>query len=162
MVSLSGSERKSSLVVARDPGPLAVPVTAPPEEAPGPTVRILRNEPLPAPPASSANTPAALEPAREAPPEAPLASAPRDAPNHRSSTLARTSVSLAARRSAAKASPGSRASLSIGGSKADRRQTTPVRVTGDTSGPRPPNDGCKPPWTINEQQIKVFKAECLR
>jgi hypothetical protein len=162
MVSLSGGERKSSLVVARDPRPLAVPSTAPTEEAPGPAVRILRNEPAPAPPGAASSTPAARRPATEAPLEIPLATIARAAPNLRSSTVARTSTSPAARRSAAKPSLGSRGSLSTGGSRAESQPTPHARVTGDTSIPGQPNDGCKPPWTINEQQIKVFKAECLR
>jgi len=28
--------------------------------------------------------------------------------------------------------------------------------------PKSSNDNCNPPWVINDQQVKVFKAECLR
>jgi hypothetical protein len=51
------------------------------------------------------------------------------------------------------------------------RKSAPVRFhktshkpprASDGAQPAPPSDHCTPPWTVNEQQVKVFKAECLR
>jgi hypothetical protein len=162
-LSLPRGERKSSLVVARDVRPLAVAVSASPLNAPSPAVRILQSEPPPAQPVSVASTPTRPKPTREVLPEVPRARAARAAPNVRASTLARRSPSPAARRSPiAEASPTSRGSLSVGGTTAESKPNRRATGTSDTTTPRPSNDGCDPPWTINEQHIKVFKAECLR
>jgi serine/threonine-protein kinase len=45
------------------------------------------------------------------------------------------------------------------------RNPSPARNAaspGEKKAAQRKNDNCNPPWTVNEQNIKVFKAECLR
>jgi hypothetical protein len=74
-----------------------------------------------------------------------------------------TLASSAARRNtAAQASPLIGGSFSIKRSETESQANRSATGTSITSIPQPSESGCKPPWTINAQHIKVFKAECLR
>ena len=77
----------------------------------------------------------------------------RAAPRTRSSQRAPTPA--AARRSAAKATQ------SPGASKSEKKPSRKLAEE-DPAPPRASADECDPPWVINEQNIKIFKAQCVR
>jgi len=68
----------------------------------------------------------------------------------------RVSAAAAARRSGAKTAS------TLGSSKGEKKSSRKVAEKEDGTPPRPSADECDPPWVINEQNIKIFKAQCVR
>lgn len=181
VLALSEGTRERWFAVARQPlaarPAVALEVTAPPPDAPTP----VRNEPPPQPAASSLAqvrpVPSELEPSPPLPAEpiesddpqssaAGVESSPRLRParatrSDRASAASRLSGSSSRRSAAAKKSASSAGSASARGvnaeGKSSRRGAAPSEAPA-----RAPSDRCNPPWVINAQQVKVFKAECLR
>jgi serine/threonine protein kinase len=155
---------------------VALEVTAPPPDAPIP----FQNEPRPhaTVPASAAAVrpvPSELAPSVQIEgepselsgdarrPAAEAASSPRARParaarSDRSSASSRPSASSAARRNAVTRKSAAAGSASSRASKADGKSSRRATLPGEP----PSNDRCNPPWVVNAQQVKVFKAECLR
>jgi serine/threonine protein kinase len=180
VLALSGGTRERWFDVARQPlasrPAVALEVTAPPPDAPNP----VRNEPQPQPAASSfaqvrpvpselePSPPLQAEPSESDDPQrraADAESSPRARParatrGDRSSPVSRRSAS-SSRRSDAKKSASAAGSAGVRGVNADGKSSRRGTAPSDTAA-RAPSDRCNPPWVINAQQVKVFKAECLR
>jgi serine/threonine-protein kinase len=167
--SLSGGARPSA--VARQPSNVEPPgvgvaVSAPALEAPSPAVPnppasalpSLPRVPLQSQSAASTSLQSEQPPAARrgsVTPSLPRARAARAAPNVRSSRWARVSASSAARPMGV-----AKASSSIGRSEPARSANRGPTGKNDSGARR--SDACKPPWVIDEQNVKTFKAECLR
>jgi eukaryotic-like serine/threonine-protein kinase len=177
VLAFSEGTRERWFDVARQPlaarPAVALEVTAPPPDAPTP----VRNEPPPPAAASLAQVrPVPSELAPSPPPQAEpiesddlqgsaagVESSPRVRParatrGDRAST--RPSGSSARRSAAAQKSASSAGSASVRGGNAEGKSSR--RGTPSEAPARASSDRCNPPWVINAQQVKVFKAECLR
>jgi serine/threonine-protein kinase len=156
---------------------VALEVTAPPPDAP---------KPFPSEPPARATAPIraamvrpvsselapSVEPESEpsessddAPRPAAEASSSRARParaarSDRSSAPSRPSASSSARRSAGARKSAAAGAASSRASKAEGKSSRRATLPGEPA--RPPTDRCDPPWVVNAQQVKVFKAECLR
>jgi eukaryotic-like serine/threonine-protein kinase len=107
--------------------------------------------PLPSAPAPAAPEPVASAPAPHADDAAPVVTRKRsDAARER-----RKSPSTSARQGASSKKPAARVQ---DGAAAKPAAPPPA----EASKPRLVRPNCSPPWVVNEQQVKVFKAECLR
>ncbi|HTV20758.1 MAG TPA: hypothetical protein VMG12_18870, partial [Polyangiaceae bacterium] len=161
VVALTKGEHRDAFAVARQPLGIERVEPAKTVDISDPPLEVRRPVP-PAPPAplppvpavSNAAEPAALdgEPvldaADDASDEAPART--RGARSSRSERSASSTRSSAARRSAA---------AKKAESKASRREAA---ASDAPPLPHPTRDACNPPWVVNAQQVKVFKAECLR
>ena len=156
VVSMSKSEPQRSFAsveppLASEPRP-AVAVTAPPL----PARSAAAAEPLPSAPrvrptssASTATLSLRAQPAADEEEGAP--------PAARTRSGRRAPSAAAARRSAAKAAS------APGASKGEKKKAGRKLVeTDDGAPPRASAGECDPPWVINEQNIKIFKVQCVR
>lgn len=157
---------------------VAQEVTAPPPDAPSPVRKdqpmnaaassLVQVRPVPSEPAPVA--PVAGEPGEPSESDEPQRSADDDEASPRArpararrsdaaSATSRPSASSARRSAAARKSAS--AAGGVRGSKAAGSSNRGGTGSSDAP-PRPPSARCDPPWVINAQQVKVFKAECLR
>lgn len=176
---LSGGTRNRWFDMVRQPlaarPAVALEVTAPPPDAPIPPraepqlaassglakVRPLPSEPLPT--ADFEPEPSESSGAAQRAASVTAAASPQDRPGR----AARSERSSSGSRAAARRIPAQKKLASAAGSSGARGLKTEAAsnrraAASDRAPPRPSADRCNPPWVINAQQVKVFKAECLR